>query len=344
MLNLTCGSLFSGHGLGDLGIEWAGFKHSWFCELDDYAREVLAKRWPGKKIYGDIQEVDFKKVEKVDLLTGGFPCQDISVGGKGAGIDGEKSGLWKDFARAIDVLRPAFVLVENSPALTKRGLSRVLGDLSTFGYDAEWRCVPAAAFGAPHKRDRIWIVAYPGSKWIGDYPGQTSLQGRQFSENGSPPVRQGNGPLSSIRTRSAGENLAHAESFEGHERGCPDNFKSGKISPKAGRSGCKISDSASQRLSGQGESFHAVHYSQDGKRQTAESVYGRFGGLWSPEPRLGRVADGVSHRVDRLKGLGNGQVPHCTYYFARLILQVMCRIGYVPVAEIYAASCAREAV
>lgn len=163
MLKIRCGSLFSGCGLGDLGVEWAGFEHRWFCEVDNYARQVLAKRWPGREIYGDIQDVDFTKVERVDLLTGGFPCQDISTAGKGAGINGERSGLWKYFARAIDVLRPGFVLVENSPRLTGRGLSRVLSDLSEIGYDAEWRCLSAAALGAPHKRDRIWIVGYPGS-------------------------------------------------------------------------------------------------------------------------------------------------------------------------------------
>ena len=126
----TVGSLFSGAGLGDLGLEWAGFDHKWFCECDDYARKVLKLRYPDKPVYGDIREVNFKRVEPVDILAGGFPCQDISLAGKGEGITGEKSGLWKEFARAIGEIRPRYALIENSPALVTRGLELVLSDLS----------------------------------------------------------------------------------------------------------------------------------------------------------------------------------------------------------------------
>ena len=105
-------------------------------------------------------------VPQIDVLCGGFPCQDLSVAGKGAGIDGARSGLWSEYARLIGELRPRYVIVENVPALLGRGLGRVLGDLSALGYDAEWDCLPASAFGAPHRRDRIWIVAYPGSEGL----------------------------------------------------------------------------------------------------------------------------------------------------------------------------------
>ena len=100
-------------------------------------------------------------VPPVDVLCGGFPCQDLSVAGRGAGIDGARSGLWAEYARLIRELRPRYVVVENVPALLVRGLGRVLGDLAALGYDAEWDCLPASAFGAPHRRDRVWIVAYP---------------------------------------------------------------------------------------------------------------------------------------------------------------------------------------
>ena len=162
-MTLTVGSLFSGCGCGDLGLEWAGFEHRWFCECDPYARRVLAVRWPGVPVYGDIREVDFSEVPPVDLLAGGFPCQDISLAGLGAGIGGERSGLWTEFARAIGDIRPRYVLIENSPALVTRGLDRVLSDIAALRYDAEWICFPASALGAPHKRDRIWIMAYPDS-------------------------------------------------------------------------------------------------------------------------------------------------------------------------------------
>ena len=100
----------------------------------------------------------------VDIICGGFPCQDISVAGKGAGIEGSRSGLWSEYARIISEVRPRYVIVENVAALLGRGLERVLGDLAALGFDAEWHCIPASAVGAPHRRDRVWIVAYAGSE------------------------------------------------------------------------------------------------------------------------------------------------------------------------------------
>jgi DNA (cytosine-5)-methyltransferase 1 len=160
----TVGSLFSGIGGFDLGLERAGFEIKWQVELDEYARRVLAKHWPNVSRYSDIRSVDFATVEPVDVLCGGFPCQDLSFAGKRAGIDGERSGLWAEYVRAIRTLRPRFVLVENVPGLlTNAYLGRVLGDLASCGFNAQWDCLPASAFSAPHRRDRVWIVAYPDS-------------------------------------------------------------------------------------------------------------------------------------------------------------------------------------
>lgn len=164
---MTFGSLFAGIGGIDLGLTRAGFACEWQVEIDEYARAVLAKHWPDVPRYRDVRfflgSKKWRRVREawaVDLICGGFPCQDISCAGKGVGIDGARSGLWREFARILRLLRPRFVLVENTPALTHRGLGRVLGDLAALGYDAEWDCIPAAALGAPHLRWRIFILAY----------------------------------------------------------------------------------------------------------------------------------------------------------------------------------------
>lgn len=156
---LTVGSLFAGIGGFDLGLERAGMRVRWQVEIDPYCQRVLAKHWPDVTRYGDIRTVDWSTVEHVDLLCGGFPCQDISLAGKGAGLAGDRSGLWFEYAKAIAALRPRYVLIENVSALRSRGLDQVLGSLAALGYDAEWHCIPACAVGAPHRRDRVWIVA-----------------------------------------------------------------------------------------------------------------------------------------------------------------------------------------
>ena len=158
---LTVGSLFSGIGGLDLGLERAGMEIIWHSEIDPYACRVLAKHWPSVPNLGDITTIDWTDVERPELLCGGFPCQDISIAGSGAGLEGEHSGLWAEFARAVRELRPRYVLVENSPALPVRGLGAVLADLAVLGYDAEWDCLPAASVGAPHLRARTWLLAYP---------------------------------------------------------------------------------------------------------------------------------------------------------------------------------------
>ncbi len=157
--------LFSGLGGFSLGLERAGMRTVAFCEIDPYCRAVLAQRWPGVPIYPDVTRLTAADVRAIDVICGGFPCQDISEAGKGAGIDGERSGLWAQYARLIGELRPSYAIVENVAALLGRGLGRVLGDLAALGYDAEWEGIPASAVGAHHERDRIWIVAYPERLW-----------------------------------------------------------------------------------------------------------------------------------------------------------------------------------
>jgi DNA (cytosine-5)-methyltransferase 1 len=159
-------SLFAGIGGFDLGLErTGGFRTVAFCEIDPFCRRVLAKHWPEVPCYEDVRTLTADTLARdgigVDVICGGFPCQDISTAGIGAGLDGERSGLWSEIARLAGELRPRYVIVENVAALLGRGLDRVLGDLAEIGFDAEWHCIPASAVGAPHRRDRVWIVANP---------------------------------------------------------------------------------------------------------------------------------------------------------------------------------------
>ena len=134
-----------------------------FCEIEPYCRAVLAKHWPGVPCYPDVRELESARLgEHVDLICGGFPCQDISFAGDGAGLAGSRSGLWSEYLRLIAEGRPSWVVIENVSALRSRGLEQVLRELTAIGYDAEWYCIPASAVGAPHQRDRVWIIAYPG--------------------------------------------------------------------------------------------------------------------------------------------------------------------------------------
>jgi DNA (cytosine-5)-methyltransferase 1 len=183
---LKIGSLFSGYGGLDLAVEeFTGGQTVWHVEFDQAPSKVLAKNFPGMRNYGDIRNVDWSKVEPIDILTGGFPCQDVSLAGRRAGMQqGTRSGLWSEFANAIEQLRPRLVVIENVRGLLNakaisdleypdeildeaggtpilNAIATVCGDLADLGYDAKWGLVPASAAGAPHQRNRIFITAYP---------------------------------------------------------------------------------------------------------------------------------------------------------------------------------------
>jgi len=156
--------LFSGLGGFSLGLERAGFRTVGFCEVEPFARRILAKHWPDVPILGDIRAVGPEQIAalgSIDVICGGFPCQDISMAGGAAGITGSRSGLWGELLRTIRLVRPFYALVENVAALLDRGMGAVVGDLAEIGYDAQWHCIPASAVGAEHHRDRVWIVSHP---------------------------------------------------------------------------------------------------------------------------------------------------------------------------------------
>jgi len=185
-VSLKIGSLFSGYGGLDLAVsEVTGAEVAWHCEWDDAPSKILERNFPGVPNYRDVTKVNFEDVEPVEILTGGFPCQDLSLAGKRAGLkDGTRSGLWSEFARAIEAIQPQLVVIENVRGILSatahsdvepcpwclgddssepylRALGAVLGDLAELGYDAKWQGVRASDAGAPHARFRVFIVAYP---------------------------------------------------------------------------------------------------------------------------------------------------------------------------------------
>jgi DNA (cytosine-5)-methyltransferase 1 len=296
--------------------------------------------------------VDFTQVEPVDMLAGGFPCQDISVAGKGAGLEGARSGLWTEYARAIAEIRPRYALIENSPALVTRGLGVVLSDLASLGYDAEWHCVPASALGAPHKRDRIWIVAYASSN---DRHLRHVLGGDRRS-NQAEQIGMGCARKAVADTGRKGIYQRRiAVDAQGEDRG-PRRVERDGVQEGAELEGKTLANSnaghfheveavcagrsSSQRGStnfpdtlrpGREELDFAALAARAGQCTGASPA--RWGkAWWATEPGLGRVAHGVAHRVDRLKCIGNGQVPHCTYFFGSLI-QAHARQTYSKFSE-----------
>lgn len=158
--------LFSGIGGISRGLEATGyFRTDLFCEAATFPVSVLRKHWPTVPIHGDITTLSIETLlwhgVEPDVVCGGFPCQDLSVAGRGVGLSGSRSGLWFEMLQVIDETKPKYAVIENVSALRGRGLDVVLGGLAAVGYDAEWHCVPASAIGAPHRRDRLWILAYP---------------------------------------------------------------------------------------------------------------------------------------------------------------------------------------
>jgi DNA (cytosine-5)-methyltransferase 1 len=331
---VNVGSLFSGIGGFELGFERAGMRVSWQVEQDAYCRAVLARHFPDAARFEDVREVGSEDLDPVDLICGGFPCQDLSSAGRGAGIDGARSGLWSEFARIVCELRPSYVVVENVPALlTGKGkrwnrapVGRVLGDLAEAGYDAEWACLSAREFGAPHLRKRVWIVAYPArdaEAGAAEEPrperqragagGERSRaadladpdaqrQSGRAGELGSP----GGGELENGR-RAGGENLADAD-----KRGRPGRAATARGGGARG---------ASPDADGPGRKARGADRRPTGRRPTGRGTsMPPCAGWWAAEPAVGRVAHGVPNRVDRLAALGNALVPQIAEWIGRRIL------------------------
>ena len=277
---LRTGHLFAGAGGGILADLLLGHQPIFAVEIEDYPRKVLEQRQadgvlPFFPTFGDIREFDGTLWRgTVDVLCGGFPCQDISAAGKGAGITGERSGLWKEYARLIGEMRPRFVFAENSPLLRTRGLGVVLEDLAALGYNARWGVLGARDVGAPHKRDRMWVLA--------DSNGSRS---RQDSSTGE---------LRTSRIEQPSE-----------DTGLSNQTERGEVKGWWHTDPADISDSSLLHAQGCADGSGQVESRGSDKRE-GEDDQDR-----TTEPAVGRVAHGVANRVDRLKAIGNGQVPQC---------------------------------
>ncbi len=322
--------LFSGIGGISLGLRKAGgFRTVCYVEIEAYCQEVLLHRMEDGSldpapIFEDITRVQGHHwKERVDLICGGFPCQDLSVAGKREGIDGARSGLWSEFARIIGEVRPRVVLVENVSGLLIRGLGRVIGDLASLGYDAEWDCIPASAVGAHHQRDRVWIVAYPQS----NLRGASGNEGSESSDGSNPPVAN----PTCERTKPAQQQRRRGST----EQSCEDvgDSPSPRL-PQGGRKeGGSIRDEARgqepERRGGEVADTDSSRISSSrpdrrmGRKQESITSFAAETSQWDVEPDVGRVAHGVPSRVDRLKGLGNAVVPQVVEWIGRRIRRLM---------------------
>lgn len=333
-----------------------------FCEREPFCQAVLKKHWPDVPCHGDVTTLDGRQYAgRVDVICGGFPCQDISLAGKGAGLAGERSGLWFEYRRLIKEIKPKVVVIENVSALRSRGLEEVLRSLAEIGYDAEWHCIPASAIGAPHRRDRVWIIAYPaGTEQQGNISGTLCERERSSTEGRREDLRQENGQSGSDITRSISEVMADTESG-GYARGKSCNeagtereIESGRksegmrfaeLGDKSGiQDDASLADSDNARLQGRLSAILSKRASERAIRAQGSSIRDTSieglpdwcgGSVGQPEPITqfelpdGReveydfcgISYGVSLRVDRLRSLGNSIVPQIAQIIGQAILE-----------------------
>lgn len=318
-------ALFSGAGGGVLASYLLGWRTVCAVERDAYAAQVLAQRQndgilEAFPIWSDITSFDGKPWRGiVDVISGGFPCQDISSAGKGAGIEGERSGLWSEMARIIGEVRPSYVFVENSPMLVSRGLTRVISDLAKMGYDAQWARFSASNFGAPHIRDRIWIVGYSRSERLNTGWENNGKYDRHFTSSANKNSRTlANTQSIGCKTNGLSIGAQQEKSLSGINSKDVANSQSirleqareGKSSSEKWLTGCchELSDSDCERCKQVEQRVFSRTQSEGTPDPSQYSSFARGREWWAIEPELGRVADGVANRVDRLKAIGNGQV------------------------------------
>ena len=351
--------LFSGIGGFSLGLERAGFKTVAFCEVDKKCQAVLKKHWPDVPMFDDVSNLKGKDIEeKIDVICGGFPCQDISLAGKGAGLAGKRSGLWSEFHRLIKEIRPKYAIIENVSALRSRGLDQVLGALSEIGYDAEWHCITAASVGAPHRRDRIWIVAHSRHRGRGDSitgslgrDGERELEKRirtteTIETTGSSQTSEAMAHTNDSRSGASknGNNTKRPETVERRQEQS-FNRSSGSSanlayaddirSSRGGETGIRenLEKAWSQFTGGSSIGYSWEMADSDNERLQRDVWEGQTGtqgqserysserGWWATEPDVGRVAHGIPGRVDRLKQLGNAVVPQIPQLLGMAIME-----------------------
>lgn len=322
---IKIGSLFAGIGGFELGLERAipGAKTIWQVEQNPFCQKVLAKHWPDAKIYNDVRNITKDTVEPVDILCGGFPCQDISLAGKGAGLHGKKSGLWWEMLRIISELsagrKKPIVVLENVAAISIRGGCEVVGSLAEIGYCTEWTIISAKDFGAPHLRRRWFAVAYPDSIAFRE---SSNRQKQDRSEKGNQSKilhekRQANTEESFSSCRL--ENAAYPDGIRSRQtRNRELDSTDRERSEIQRRRSQKSADSDS--TSCERERMRIGIHKKDSDSDLSFSKE-RYWGKTSPVSALCGVDDGVPDRLDRLRALGNAIVPQCSEWVGRQIVK-----------------------
>lgn len=337
--------LFSGIGGFELGLQRAGFEIAAMCEIDPFCRAVLHKHWPGVPVAADVTKMRFYE-GIADVITGGFPCQDVSCAGKRAGLSGERSGLYRELVRALRLVRPRHAIVENVAALLGDGMGTVLGDMAESGFDLEWDCVPACTIGAPHERDRVYIVAHAdsidGRAGAGDEedgqeardcfgPGLTSdaadPDNERCREEGK--LRLQSNEVPSRRTATSERRIAgepsDAASIGRRQRWTrrpPDSFA--RIRERAR---WHATDPYGSRLSFRNSVGRDA--SKELSSSERDSLEDERQSLWPDEPALSGVDDGVPDWVDRTKATGNAVLPQIPELIGRAIKEAPSTNGAV---------------
>ena len=307
-MTLTVGSLFSGIGGLDLGLERAGMKVIWQSEIDPYATRVLKKHWPEVPNLGDIKRIEWSDVIRPDVICGGYPCQPFSLAGDRKGEEDSRH-LWPWVREALRVLRPRYAILENVRGHLSLGGTTVLREIAALGYCAEWRIVSAASVGANHRRDRIIIVAYPDRQ---DEP-DVAFDVRRQKAIGMVADTDDAGSRASKRDPQP----QRTTSVEGRNQ---------LSQPRSCRRGAILENTDGGRLQERQPETEPIRLTRGTSERSREVFAGDLGDWrgwewWETEPDVGRVAHGIPNRVDRLKGLGNSVVPQVAEVIGRLVLQ-----------------------
>jgi len=303
------GSLFSGIGGFDLAAQWCGWQNIFQVEINNFCQKVLIKNFPAVKRYKDIKEFDGTEYRgAIDIISGGFPCQPFSVAGKRKGTEDDRS-LWHEMFRIIKEIKPHWIVGENVAGIVNMELNNVLADLEGEGYETQTFIIPACAVGAPHRRDRVWIVANNEKQF--NWQDLSKSNKRQVQEFRNC-VEQANICYSVSESR-----WQEPKTGMGMERNVLQGQEWQENSNRVETPGNDVANSESKRL----ERSNATGNTCTNGRNLQ---YTR-NNWWSTEPDVGRVAHGIPRRVDRLKSLGNAIVPQVAFEIFKRIDQ-LCQI------------------
>jgi DNA (cytosine-5)-methyltransferase 1 len=349
--------LFSGIGGFSLGLEEIGLVETVaFCDFDKYCQQVLKKHWPSVPIFSDIKELTYEKlkangINKIDIITGGYPCQPFSVAGRKKGEEDPRH-VWPEYFRLVKELKPTWVIGENVSGHIKLGLDTVLENLESEGYSTRTFSISASSVGANHQRERVWIIAHSNNarnrtseyetnknreKTDERWQEQSQFEFSGYSKNmentrrplwtwsfeqgeNEDEVRKGNADQSERSSGSSKFNVANTKSISGNGGKNRKHTKEGNTERKAGREGSYVANSNSKGL--QGAKQFGTYTEETQTQLSTTQPFKTEGDFWKSEPDVGRVANGVPKRVDRLKSLGNSLVPQIPFLIGSCIKEI----------------------